>query len=177
MIKNNKGFMMIEVIVTATVVMTVMITFYASFSRMYSRYKVRNSYYNLDAVYATKEMIDSMFKTGDGNINSFIKNKFNNSNGYGLIIDNGVCIDGVPKSCTIFNDLYGINEMILVKYDEASLNRVKESSAATNQTFDDYIDYLKIYYDVKTTNSEYEYIVLTEIENDNDNYYASLRIR
>ena len=64
--------------------------------------------------------------------------------------------------------------MILVEYDNESLNEFMKNNI--NETFKDYINYVKKYYDIKE-NDEYSYIILTEIK-ENDKYsYANLRMR
>ena len=68
MLKNNKGFMLIEVIVTSTIVVTTMIALYAGYIKLYNTYKQRNSYYNIDATYATKEMLNAMLEKNNGNV-------------------------------------------------------------------------------------------------------------
>ena len=62
MLKSNKGFMLVEVVIVATVVLTTMTFLYTSINKLYNNYKVRNSYYNIDAMYATKEIINTMMK-------------------------------------------------------------------------------------------------------------------
>ena len=77
--RNNKGFMLVEVIVTSTIVVTTMILLYSSFNKLSNNYKTKNSYYNLDATYATKEMINSMLKSDDEDINEFINDTIYNN--------------------------------------------------------------------------------------------------
>ena len=42
--------------------------------------------------------------------------------------------------------------------------------------FNDYIDYVITYYGI-TKNEEYNYIILTEMQTGDNNYYANLRMR
>lgn len=188
MIKNNKGFMLIEVIVTSTIVVTSMIALYASFNKLYNSYRTKSSYYNIDAVYATKEIINAMISTEviGQNMNKFINNTFfNNTNGY--IIANNKCnsntneydevLYNVPEyTCKSVQELYNIINMIISEYDKESLLQLKENGNL-NQTFNDYIDYVITYYGI-TKNEEYNYIILTEMQTgDNNYYYANLRMR
>ena len=62
MVKNNKGFMLVEVIITSTVILTGMILFYSSFNSLFSKYKEREVYHDIDAFYATKEMINALLE-------------------------------------------------------------------------------------------------------------------
>lgn len=177
--KNNKGFMLIEVIITSTIVITTMVTLYTSFNKLYNNYRTKNSYYNIDAVYATRDIINLMLNN-DYNLSEFIYNTFPN-NTYGFIIKKGICYLGDESTettrCSDRQKYYKIQNMILSEYDSESLNNLKNtSSAQLNQTFKDYIDYLITYYDIKQT-EEYSYIILTEIQDGDNYYYANLRMR
>lgn len=172
--RNNKGFMLVEVIITSTIVVTTMILLYSSFNKLSNNYKERNSYYNLDATYATKEMINSMLKSDDGNINEFINTVIPNST-YGHIINNTGCVveNNTVATCSALKALYSIENMIFSEYN--SLDKLKTNNL--NQTFKEYIEYLDKYYDIKNTKDDYSYIVLTEVYENGNYYYASLRMR
>ena len=171
--KNNKGFMLIEVIVTSTIVMTSMIALYTSFNKLQNNYRIKNTYYNLDAVYVTKELINSMIKNNQ--INEFIANTFNSKN-YEYIIKNTNCNNTFSLSnCEILKDTYKIKNVVFSLYDNNKLKEIK-TTETLNQTFYDYIDYIIDYYDIKESD-EYNYIILTEIEDGDNQYYANLRIR
>lgn len=176
MIKNNKGFMLVEVIVTSTIVVTTMILLYSSFNKLSNNYKIKNSYYNLDATYATKEMINSMLKNEEGNINEFINGTFYN-NRYGYIIkkeSNVINCTISNISCDNLKKLYSIENMIFSEYDSESLDNLKNNESI-NQTFREYIEYLIKYYSINE--HDYSYIILTEVNENGNYYYASLRMR
>lgn len=179
--RNNKGFMLVEVIITSTIVVTSMIALYTSFNRLYNNYRTRSNYYNLDTTYATKEMVNTIFASQNEtrNINFFINNTFYNSE-YGYLIKNAECSEEITlSSCETIKNLYKVENMIFVEYDLNSLNTLK--SNVSNQTFKDYIDYLINYYDIRTKNNnvetEYNYIILTETMAEDNYYYANLRMR
>ena len=178
MIKNNKGFMLVEVFVTSTIVVTTMIFLYSSFNKLSNNYKIKNSYYNLDATYATKEMINSMLKNEEGNINEFINGTFYN-NQYGYIIKKGgnvINCEISNISCDNLKKLYSIENMIFSEYDSESLDNLKNNESI-NQTFREYIEYLIKYYSIKNSEHDYSYIILTEVNENGNYYYASLRMR
>ena len=178
--------MLAEVIVTSTIVVTTMILLYTTFNRLYNNYKTKNTYFNLDATYATKEMIDELLETRY--INTFIANNISGSQYANIIDSNGECNStfmplspgmgnqAVYDTCTSIKDLYDIKTMILVEYDEGSFDILKQD-ITLNQTFADYIEYLKKYNNIDETKEEYTYIVLTETKVNGKNYYGSLRIR
>jgi len=174
---NNKGFMLVEVIVTSAVVMTAMIGFYTSFNKLYNKFRIKNSYYNLDAKYATKEVINTMIESDTGNINRYIINKLQN-NKYAYLIENSSCIsDYTPLNCEKIQKLYSTKNIIIVNYSKNNLNELKKDENNLNQTFKDYIDYLITYYNLENSIEDYDYIVLTEIKDGNNYYYANLRMR
>ena len=180
--KNNKGFMLVEVIVTSTVVVTAMIALYASFSRLYNNYRVKTSYYHLDSVYATKGMIESMLENNDSNnINTFISKTFHNQD-YEYLIKKNNCNPSISSVCPSIQELYKVENMIFIEYDENILKNFKDQKDAEgkyliNETLRDYIDYLITYYNIKKANEDYNYIVITEIKDENNYYYANLRMR
>ena len=170
MIKNNKGFMLIEVIIVSTIVVTTLVALFTSFNKLYNNYNTKNSYYNIDAMYATREMLKSMIE--DNTLNKLI----NDTNSYDYIINNSVCNTNYSLlGCQDLKDLYDINNMIFSKYDIDSLNALKETSL--NETQKDYIDYLITYYDLENTTEGYNYIILTEIKDQDNYYYANIRTR
>ena len=46
--KNNKGFMLAEAIITSTIVLTTLVGLYANFMKLYNVYKIRDTYYDID---------------------------------------------------------------------------------------------------------------------------------
>lgn len=180
--KNNKGFMLAEVIVTSTIIVTAMIGFYSSFNKLYTKYNEKNKYYNIDSIYATKFVLNSLLE--DNYLNTLINKIFYIKN-YEYIIKDGVSQESVlpTENIEIYNNIrkfYKIENMIIVEYDKKIiLTKLKESEKNNlNETFKEYIDYVINYYNI-TTNEEYNYLLLTEIYDNTTNnyYYANLRVR
>lgn len=173
--KNNKGFMLAEAVVSATVIITSMIILYSTFNRLYLLYSEKNSYYNIDAVYATKTMINSLM---DNNFEKYINDIFVDST-YKIIIDDTTCnkneTDTNDIFCTKLKDLYKVNRMIISEYDKSTLE-TDLKTLPINKSFKDYIDYVVGYYGVSNHDTKYSYIVLTEIKDGADYYYANLGI-
>ena len=46
---NKKGFMLAEVVVSASVIAVILVTLYIGLNRMTSAYETRNRYYDIDA--------------------------------------------------------------------------------------------------------------------------------
>lgn len=186
--KNNKGFMLVEVIVTSTVIITAIIGLYSSFNRLYTKYSTKNNYYDIDSKYATKIMVDQLMQN---NFNQFINAIFNTSENQ-WIIKNGRCTSStgnlnIPEICSSIQSLYYVKNMIITEYDKENLLALK--ARLGNQTFKEYIDYIINYYDITNSNlsgaenttsgNQYAYIVITETEEDggNDVHYSNIRIR
>ena len=87
--KNRKGFMLVEVVITSTVVLTALVFFYTQFDKLYIKYNERNNYHDVDGLYATKEVINYMITNTNHNLefNSYVTHVFNNGH-YGYIIKN-----------------------------------------------------------------------------------------
>ena len=60
MLKKSKGFMLAEVVVSSTVVLVALVTLYASFTRVYNRYKTVDRYFNIDGLYAIRSMVNEI---------------------------------------------------------------------------------------------------------------------
>ena len=193
--KKRNGFMLAELIITSTIVVSAMISLYASFNKIYSLYKTKNNYYYVDGVYATKELTDSIIKD---NFNTFINNKLSSERNTYLIKDNTCETEtNLQEKCKAIQELYHVKNMIFAEYNKCNLDKEKcttqDSQAANptnvgegdntllkienNQPFKEYIDYVIDYYDIESESNEYNYIVLTEIEEDGQTYYSNLRIR
>ncbi len=139
--KNRKGFMLAELIITATVIIGAMVGLYASYNRIYSLYKKRNNYYHVDGVYATKEMTNHYMKD---NFNKIINDNLEKrketetTNYYEMkyyfyIIKDGKCIDETDETCQAIKDLYQVENMLLVEYDICTLKPSAEECKSMSQ--------------------------------------------
>ena len=174
MIKNNnKGFMLIEVIITSTIVVTSMVFLYTSFSRLYNNFKTKSSYYHMDTSYASKGIIDSLINE---NLLNNIINESLEDKSFVYIIKNSSCVENTSTStCSKIKNLYDIENSILVNYSIDSLNELKNNDI--NKTLSDYIDYLINYYDLSNNEDDYNFIVITESKDNVKYFYSNLRVR
>lgn len=143
---DNRGFMLVEVIVVSVVVATVMTSLYVAFIRLYNAYDKKSSYTNLDAIYALS-MIEN-YMIGVETTNSFmyddlIKEVRNSTNGYKEITCSVMGNQDYKNFCNIVFEEYNINKMYIVdnSLNSTSLEKIKNTESI-NQTFKDYIDYL-----------------------------------
>lgn len=181
MVKNNKGFMLAEVIIVSTVVITAMVSFYASFNKIYGNYKQKDFYYSINATYALRSYVNYLIESNE--LNDILRSNFENENlnQYALLCDGVSSSDGV---CSELKNLYNVQNIYLVEYDKAidlnnqvsgGLKNLRNSSDI-NATFGEYIDYLVEYYSIDAS-EDYSFLFLIEIL-ENDTYkYANLRLR
>ena len=175
MIKNNRGFMLIEVIITSTVVLTGMVLLFSTFNSLYSKYKSRENYHDIDTFYATKEMIDYLM---ENDFTDFInQNLYENESVF--LIENGHCKDSSNTFCNKLQELYGIENMIFTTYDKQNLEHLKEWKDESGKDIGIKIQNENINATNSERKNEYTYFFLTEGKNtDTDLYtYASIAIR
>ena len=68
---NRKGFMLAEVVVSASVVAVVLVTMYIGINRMTAAYDKRNRYYDLDAQQVAMEVNDLLKRDSEQKLNNF----------------------------------------------------------------------------------------------------------
>ncbi len=139
--------MLAEVVVVSVVVASVLVTMYVSLNRISSAYETRNRYYDIDAEYYAMEVNDNYDKIND--------------------------IAGAYKSLgTNIKKTYISATAYKREYTESSLADLKTS--VSNQTFKDYISYLKDNLDFE---AEYQYMIITELcKTQDDCYYYTLKV-
>ena len=189
--KNQQGFMLVELIITSTIVVASMVALYASFNKIYSVYKTKNTYYSIDGVYAIKEMTKHLI---DKNFNEFIIDAASTTNTnpeeenttpavhYKYIVQNGDCKikqedENGTDVCVAIQGLYKVKNMIFTEYDKNVIEELKSKDLGLNETFLEYLDYVVNYYDILDEETAYNYIIFAETEEGKTNYYSNLRIR
>ena len=159
---NNRGFMMAELMITSVVIMISIVSLYTGFNKIYTNYKVRNSYDYSNLLYGTKLIKD--FLIDQNKINLLIKNNKDYIN-ISLCNLNFEC---VGDESTYYNDIkriYDINNIYFLTY---KMNNVKIND---NSFLSDYIDYLRK--DSNMDKSDYRngYRIIVETK---DNRYSTL---
>ena len=56
--KDNRGFMLAEVIIVSSIVVTVLVTMYTGLNKLFVKYDELSRYYNVDAIYMAKNVED-----------------------------------------------------------------------------------------------------------------------
>ena len=193
--------MLAEAIITSTIVLTTLVGLYANFMKLYNVYKIRDTYYDIDGVYAIKNAIDAMITDGSLAGTLFLNSSSgiitsstsNDTTDYTadykiLISERGTeisykqtcfAINSDYTYCNFLKSTYNIENMYVVKYDENSINKLKDRSGRKlRQTFKDYLDYVKKYYNFgMDEDNKYSYLFVVEYQKNDKYYYSSLGLR
>ncbi len=170
--------MLVEVIVTSTVIVTTMVVLFAGFNSLLAKYEARNEYHSIDAIYASKKTIDYLQKV---NLNSFINQSLYTRENIYLIKDHSCqmieeicsveefCEDGKKmvsileeNFCAALVDLYHVETMIFTTYDKQNLTDLRDGTKdeyghdvilpVTTETMKEYLDYVIGYYNIQNEN-------------------------
>ena len=159
MIKKSKGFMLAEVVVTSTVVLTALVGLYTTYNKLYNQYKIRETYYDIDGMNMLKNIINHTLETR--NINTYIK-AAEEKGYYHIMGDNNIPYSGDR----VFNEIINL---YFIKYNKEDLTNFK--GEGIRRTCKDYVDYLIKHskFDSTGKNKDFEYIFILEAGNKNDN--------
>jgi hypothetical protein len=187
--KNNKGFMLVEVVITSTVIITALMGLYVTFNKLYNLYNVRDSYFDIDGVYAIKGIINYLIDTDRLN---YVANKVNENMQYNIIdVDDnnlgGGCSSVIDSDidsdidwvdyCANVKATYNIQKFLVVKKSKDQLEEIKKANI--NQTFYDYLSYIEDYYvfDDNIDNIDnIQYLVIVEYKSGDKYNYSSLEV-
>ena len=193
--------MLAEAIITSTIVLTTLVGLYANFMKLYNVYKIRDTYYDIDGVYAIKNAIDAMINDGSLagtlvlnssrgiNTGSTSNDTTDYTADYKILISgwgdkigyNKTCFSVNSNSvyCNFLKNTYNIENMYVVKYDEESIGKLKDRSGRKlRQTFKDYLGYVKKYYNFNMDeDNKYSYLFVVEYKKNDKYYYSSLGVR
>ena len=166
MIKNNKGFMLAEVVIVSAVLITTIVSLYAGFAKVYKAYEERSSFFDTDSIYALKSIEDTLID--EGLFNNII-NEINTSNYVSYLAENLTDDSYINSYLKELLGNYNIEYFYITKYDNASLTTIIESDA-NNIIFNDFLKYLQ---KNLTFDNNYNYIFLSKTK---DGRFAYLRV-
>ena len=166
MIKNNKGFMLAEVVIVSAVLITTLVSLYAGFAKVYKAYEERSSFFDTDSIYALKSIEDTLID--EGLFNNII-NEINTSNYVSYLAENLTDDSYINSYLKELLGNYNIEYFYITKYDNASLTTIIESDA-NNIVFNDFLTYLQ---KNLTFDNNYNYIFLSKTK---DGRFAYLRV-
>ena len=121
--KNNKGFMLAEIVVTSTILLVIMVSLFFTFNKIYSRYNAVTAYKNIDGMYALDNFMEYIFnEREDDNINNIISKV---TEDYLFIIENSECNNIINNDyCTSIKEGYNIVNLIIVRQREESVEKL-----------------------------------------------------
>lgn len=133
--KDNRGFMLAEVIIVSSIVVTVLVTMYTGLNKLFVKYDELSRYYNVDAIYMAKNVEDYLIDSYQ--MGSVIGNS--SSVGYVDLRDGGYFNNAENL---ISNDV--VKLYFIGNYGENGdgYDKVKNLSTS-DKYFDDYVDYVK----------------------------------
>ena len=161
---NNKGFMLAEVIISASVIIVTLVSLYAGFARVYKAYEIRSTYYDADSVYALKTISD--YFIDEMVFNSYISG-INNTNKYVEFKKNESPSNKIDAFINKMIENYNFN-FYLTRYNSDYL----ESIESISSDLEEYINFLNSD-GVIDDDANYKYIFISET---NDGRFSYLRI-
>ena len=161
---NNKGFMLAEVIISASVIIVTLVSLYAGFARVYKAYEIRSTYYDADSVYALKTISD--YFIDEMVFNSYISG-INNTNRYVEFKEIGTPSNKIDAFINKMIENYSFKRFYLTRYNSDYLESIESISSDLKE----YIDFLDS--DKVIDNTNYKYIFISET---NDGRFSYLRI-
>ena len=159
---NKKGFMLAEVVISASVVAVVLVTMYIGINRMTAAYDKRNRYYDLDAQQVAMEVNDLLKRDSE-------------QNNFTSLTDNYYSFEDIEVNYSKLKDVFiSLGENINTYYvkNKDGFNTMK--SLNINQSFKDYLDYF-----ISKTNFDenYSYFIVVELKKNDDYYYYTLKVK
>ena len=140
MIRNNKGFMMAEVIVVSSIVLIFLTTIFVSYNKIYKTYMQRISYHDAVTLYRLGYYRDNLIETLADNPDNY--NKLNEYMKYAAI---------GPKEITATDGVKDGDRVFLINNNKAPISSAT-IGVSINPTFKDYLDYLTDAIDYSSTN-------------------------
>jgi len=164
--------MLAEAIITSTIVLTTLVGLYANFMKIYKVYRVRETYYDIDGVYAIENTIDWLISN-----NELVSIVPDNNINYRLLVGNSCPIK--QEFCNLLTKSYKVKNMYIMSFKKQAIESL--IADVDNKTFKDYLNFVLKYYNFNTDEDDnYSYLFVVEYQkNDNDvrYYYSSLGLR
>lgn len=169
--KNNKGFMLTELMVVSVAILVLFIAVYSNFYPNIGEYENRLYYNNIDTEYAlfyTRVMYLKYLKANTTTKNNLLTNVSNNN--YVTLIENGTCnnynfSNEFLNKCNINAKKFNIKTLILTSYNPEKI----KTSSFTDERLSKYISYIPNY---NSADELYRLIIKTDYGYANSNFYS-----
>ena len=156
--KNNKGFVITEVLILSTVILGILIFMYVQFKNINRSYQYSFRYDTVQDLYLTNNILNFI---NESSYDKLVARLETEESGF---IDITTCDVELFSTCTFYESLIEkseVNKIIFTKENLTNLNKNNLSS--------DIVDYIN---QLKVTNTKNDYRLIVKY---NDNTFASLR--
>ncbi len=158
---NNKGFMLVETLIVATLIISILIYLFVQFQTISKSYNASFTYNTVDAVYGVSNIRNYILNDGYEELENY-QNTTNND--YIDITDCNSIFFEESEYCLILFEQLNVKTVLFTNTDLTSL---KNNNISFNDKFKKYINYIKF------TEGEDMYRIIVEYENGT---FGSLKI-
>lgn len=160
MIKNNKGFVVTEILILSTIVMGILIFMFIQFKNINRSYQYSFEYDTVPGMYLANNIINYINKEEYDNLVNKLSEE---QKGY-LDITN--CDVNIFRTSTICTNLIEKSEIEQILFTEENLEKIKHNSNELNEDIKKYIN------QIKTANTKNDYRIIIKYKN---NTFANMR--
>lgn len=160
MIKNNKGFVITEVLILSTVIMGVLTLMYVQFKSINRGYQYSFKYDTVEGLYLANNIVNYI---NDGNYDNLVEQVNNNPKGY---IDITECSIENSTLISYCNSLFQKSEIEKILFTKEDLKDLKRNISDFDNDMQNYIK------QIKTLNDEKDYRIIIKYK---DNSFTTMR--
>lgn len=160
---NKKGFMLAEVVVSASVIAVILVTMYIGINRMTFAYDKRNKYYDLDAQELAM-LVNDTIKRENSDITL-------NSDGVLQTQQIQLKYSEMANLFKIYENEFNYNNNVYI------VNRTGIDTLRNLNVSESLKDYLEYFVNKVDFNENYSYFIVVELIKNNDNYYYTLKVK
>lgn len=160
---NNKGFMLVETLVVATLIISILVYLFIQFQTINKSYNASFTYNTVDAIYGVSNIRNYILNDGYEKLKTYL-NSPNNNNKY---IDITGCSSNYfdeSEYCSILLNQLNVKTVL---FTDTDLSNLKNSNLNFNDKFKKYVNYIKF------IPGEDMYRIIVEYENGT---FGSLKI-
>ena len=153
MIKNNKGFVITEVLILSTVIMGILIFMYSQFKNINRGYQYSFKYDTPEGMYLANNIVNYV---NDGNYDKLIELLNNRQEGYTDITECNIENSNIISYCEV---LFKESEIEKIIFTEENLAKLKQNMNNFDNDLKNYIN------QIKTTNEQNDYRIIIKYKN------------
>ncbi len=158
--KNNKGFVVTEVLILSTIIIGVLVFMYSQFKNINRSYQHSFKYDTVEAMYLTNNIVNYI---NDGNFDKLVENLNNSQEGYIDITECNIENSNLITFCSALYEKSGVEKII---FTEEDLTKIKTNMENFDNDLKEYID------QIKTNGIQNDYRIIVKYDNGT---FASMR--